>query len=65
MIVTCGRGGKELGHGGVLLVNRVYGHLGEVRHRASVVEFRVEQHEEAKHGDPLVSEEAPWLLLRS
>lgn len=37
--------GKELGHGGDALVKRVYGHLGSVRHRAEVVEYRVEQHE--------------------
>jgi integrase len=36
--------GKELGHGGDSLVKRVYGHLGQVRHRADVVEYRVEQH---------------------
>jgi hypothetical protein len=36
--------GRELGHGGDSLVRRVYGHLGEVRHRADVVEYRVEQH---------------------
>ena len=35
---------KELGHGGDALVKRVYGHLGEVRHRADVVEYRVKQH---------------------
>jgi integrase len=35
---------KWLGHGGTALVNRVYGHLGEVRHRAEAMEFRVEQH---------------------
>lgn len=35
---------KELGHGGDALVRRVYGHLGQVRHRAKVVEYRVEQH---------------------
>jgi integrase len=35
---------KELGHGGDSLVKRVYGHLGRVRHRAEVVEYRVEQH---------------------
>ncbi len=35
---------KELGHGGDTLVKRVYGHLGHVRHRAEVVEYRVEQH---------------------
>jgi len=36
--------GKEIGHGGDAVVKRVYGHLGEVRHRAKAVEFRVEQH---------------------
>jgi integrase len=38
--------GRELGHGGESLVKRVYGHLGQVRHRAEVVEYRVEQHRE-------------------
>jgi hypothetical protein len=38
--------GKELGHGGDALVKRVYGHLGNVRHRAEVVEYRVEQHQQ-------------------
>jgi integrase len=36
--------GREMGHGGDALVRRVYGHLGTVRHRSDVVEFRVEQH---------------------
>jgi integrase len=36
--------GKEMGHGGEALVKRVYGHLGTVRHRSEVVEYRVEQH---------------------
>jgi integrase len=35
--------GRELGHGGETLVKRVYGHLGTVRHRSEVVEYRVEQ----------------------
>ncbi|HEY8376943.1 MAG TPA: tyrosine-type recombinase/integrase [Nannocystis sp.] len=35
---------REMGHGGDALVKRVYGHLGEVRHRSSVVEYRVDQH---------------------
>ena len=35
---------RELGHGGEAMVRRVYGHLGQVRHRAEVVEYRVEQH---------------------
>ncbi len=34
---------KELGHGGEAMVRRVYGHLGQVRHRAEAVEYRVEQ----------------------
>ena len=34
--------GRELGHGGESLVKRVYGHLGEVRHRSEVMEYRVE-----------------------
>ena len=34
---------RELGHGGFALVRRVYGHLGQMRHRAEVVEYRVEQ----------------------
>jgi integrase len=35
---------RELGHGSESLVKRIYGHLGTVRHRAKVVEYRVEQH---------------------
>ena len=38
---------REMGHGGRSLVDRVYGHLGDVRHRSEAVEFRVEQHMEA------------------
>ncbi len=34
--------GRELGHGGESLVRRVYGHLGQHRHRAEVVEYRQE-----------------------
>ena len=30
-----------MGHGGQSLVDRIYGHLGEVRHRAEVLEYRV------------------------
>lgn len=37
-------GGKELGHSGDALVKRVYGQLGEVRHRSEVIEYRVVQH---------------------
>ena len=38
---------KEMGHGGRSLIDRVYGHLGDVRHRSKVVEYRVEQHKGA------------------
>ena len=36
------------------MVRRVYGHLGQVRHRADVVEYRVEQHV-AKLGERLAA----------
>lgn len=36
---------QEMGHGGEQMVRRVYGHLGQIRHRAEVVEYRVAQHE--------------------
>jgi len=35
---------KEPGHTGTAMIERTCGHLGEVRHRADVVEYRVEQH---------------------
>ncbi len=35
---------REMGHGGRALVDRIYGHLGEIRHRSEMVEYRVEQH---------------------
>ncbi len=35
---------RELGHGSDEMVKRIYAHLGEVRHRSEVVEYRVEQH---------------------
>lgn len=35
---------RELGHTGVHMVERIYGHLGDVRHRSEVVEFRIEHH---------------------
>lgn len=38
---------RELGHGSPRMVDKVYGHLGTVRHRAAVVEFRAAQHEGA------------------
>ena len=36
--------GQELGHGGTAMVQRVYGHLGQVRDRSEVVEYRIENH---------------------
>ncbi len=39
--------GKELGHGGTAMVERVYSHLGEVRHRSEVVEYQIKHHREA------------------
>jgi len=35
---------RELGHGSEDMVRRVYAHLGDVRHRSEVVEYRFEQH---------------------
>jgi integrase len=35
---------RELGHTSPAMVQRVYSHLGTVRHRSEVVEYRVEQH---------------------
>jgi integrase len=44
----------ELGHGSDDMLNKVYSHLGDVRHRSEVVEYRVSQHLEAL-GDRLKS----------
>ncbi len=38
---------RELGHSNDKLVQLTYGHLGEIRHRAEVVEYRIEQHAHA------------------
>lgn len=38
---------REMGHGSLGLIERIYGHLGTVRHRSEVVEYRVEQHPDA------------------
>ncbi len=35
---------REMGHGGEAMVRKVYGHLGQVRHRAEQVEYRIKQH---------------------
>jgi integrase len=42
---------RELGHGSLAMVIKVYAHPGTVRHPARVVEFRAEQHREAKLRD--------------
>ena len=39
---------------GEVMVRRIYGHLGEVRHRSEHVEYRIEQHRE-KLKEPLAS----------
>ncbi len=41
---------REVGHSGTGMIERVYGHLGDVRHRASVVEYRVRQHRRVLRG---------------
>ena len=38
---------RELGHTSPAMVQRVYSHLGSIRHRSEVVEYRVEQHRKA------------------
>ena len=35
---------RELGHGSRAMVEEIYAHLGTVRHRSEVVEYRLEQH---------------------
>jgi integrase len=45
---------REMGHGSMAMVERVYSHLGTIRHRAAAVEFRVEQHT-AKLGERLAA----------
>jgi integrase len=45
---------KELGHGSGKMLEAVYGRLGEMRHRAEVVEYRFEQHFE-RRGDGIVT----------
>jgi hypothetical protein len=37
---------RELGHGGTSLVAKVYGHVGDSRHRIEWPEYRVENHRE-------------------
>ena len=35
---------RELGHGSRTMIEEVYAHLGTMRHRSDVVEYRLEQH---------------------
>lgn len=35
---------RELGHTSTKLVEQVYSHLGDVRHRSEVIEYRIGQH---------------------
>ena len=35
---------REMGRGGETMVRKVYGHLGQVRHRAAEMVYRSEQH---------------------
>ncbi len=41
---------KELGHGGEAMVRRVYGHLGQVRHRVEQLEYHIEPFEDKLKG---------------
>lgn len=45
---------REVGHKNTDMIEETYGHLGEIRHRAAVVEYRVEQHR-AKLGERLTA----------
>ncbi len=55
--------GKEMGHGGDAMVRKVYGHLGQVRHRAAAVEYRVEQYA-TKLGERLAAVRGATLARR-
>jgi hypothetical protein len=37
---------REMGHASQGMLERVYAHLGTIRHRSEVVEYRLEQHQE-------------------
>lgn len=38
---------REVGHSSTAMIEKVYGHLGQTRHRSKFVEYRVEQHKQA------------------
>ncbi|HXL16996.1 MAG TPA: hypothetical protein VN961_05685, partial [Streptosporangiaceae bacterium] len=48
---------RELGHESEAMDRKVYAHLGMIRHRSEVVEYRVEQHA-ATLGDRLTAVQA-------
>lgn len=48
---------RELGHRSTEMVERTYAHLGEVRHRSNVVEFRIEQCK------PQIAETPPYPVI--
>lgn len=35
---------RELGHSSTVMVDKIYSHLGTLRHRSDVVEYRIDQH---------------------
>ena len=43
-------GHREVGHSGTDMIERTYGHLGNVRHRAVAVEYRTAQHRKVLRG---------------
>lgn len=38
---------REVGHSSTAMIEKVYGHLGQIQHRSEVVEYRVRQHKQA------------------
>ena len=38
---------REVGHSSTAMIEKVYGHLGQVQHRSAVVEYRIGQHKKA------------------
>src|SRR6266567_4643333 len=38
---------REVGHSSTAMIEKVYGHLGQIQHRSAVVEYRVRQHKQA------------------
>ena len=38
---------REVGHSSTAMIEKVYGHLGQIQHRSEVVEYRVRQHRKA------------------